>query len=72
MTSDALVALEKMKEEDPALQELIAILTNLFTIRLALSNCPDFSYVKKIEDANDVAILAAEAKLELYFRTQTT
>jgi hypothetical protein len=70
MTSEARVAWESI--EDPLLKKLVSVLTNLFTIRLALQNCPDFSYVKKIEDANEVAIMAAEAQLELYFRTQTT
>lgn len=71
MTSDALIALEKLKKEDPALRDLVMVLTNLFTIRLALEQCPNFAYINRIVEANDVAILAAEARLELYFQLQT-
>lgn len=63
------MALEKI--QDPVLKEIVNIMTNLYTIRMALDQCPDFPYLNRIVEANDVALLAIEAKLELYFTTQT-
>lgn len=69
MTTEALKALDSI--QDPALREIVSVMTNLLTIRLALEQCPDFPYVKNVREANEVALLAIDAKMELYFATQT-
>lgn len=69
MTTEALRSLDQI--QDPELREIVVLMTNLQTIRLALEQCPEFPYIQKITDANDVAIMAADARLELYFATQT-
>jgi len=69
MTSEALGALDTIV--DPDLREIALVMTNLYTIRLALEQCPAFPYIKNIVDANDVAIMAIESKLELYFTTRS-
>lgn len=69
MTTEALKSLDSI--QDPELKEIVVVMTNLFTIRLALEQCPEFPYVKNVREANDVAIMAVESKLQLYFDSRS-
>lgn len=56
---------------DEELANIVKVMTNLLTIQLALQQCPEFSYLKNIREANDTALLAIDAKMQLYFASRT-
>lgn len=66
-------ALDKIDElvEDQELADIVKVMTNLLTIQLALQQCPEFSYLKNIREANDTALLAINAKMQLYFASRS-
>jgi hypothetical protein len=53
------------------IHDLIKLQINLRTIKEVTENCSDFPYVKNISDATDVALLAVDAKIDLYFSSVT-